>query len=99
MTCRALVYKNVSNSIMSSLIRCVWYDIMDVALQHSWRLFNSQALGHISHCTALQQTARASWLMDGALECYLRSFKFNLSLMYKMQSPGKNVSVKTTAHS
>lgn len=33
---------------MSSLIRCVWYDIMNVTLQRNWQDFNSQAWGHIS---------------------------------------------------
>jgi len=36
MTYRVLVYKNLSNSITSSLIRRVWYDIMNVPLQHNW---------------------------------------------------------------
>lgn len=33
---------------MSSLIRRVWYDIMNVTLQCNWQDFNSQAWGHIS---------------------------------------------------
>lgn len=81
MTCGVLVYKDLSNSILSSLIRCVWYDIMNVALQCSWHWFNSPALGHISHCIVLKQTPRTWWLMDGALECYLRAFKLTLGLM------------------
>lgn len=82
MTCRVLVYKNLSNSIMSSLIRCVWYDIMNVALQRNWQKFNSQALGHISHHVVLKWMVGAWWLMDGSLEFYLRFFKSNLSLMH-----------------
>lgn len=81
MTWRVFVYKNLSNSIMSSLIRCVWYDIMNVALQHNWHQSNSPALGHISHCIVLKQTVWPCLLKDGALEFYLRSFQFNLSLM------------------
>lgn len=59
-----LVYKNVSNSIMSSLIRCVWYDIMNVTLQYSWQYFNSQALGHISHHVVFKADSKG-WVANG----------------------------------
>lgn len=81
MTCRVLVHKNLSNTIMSSLIRCVWYDIMNTVLQHNWHQYNSQAPGHVSHRAVLTRTLWAWWLMDRALEFYLRSFTFNLRLM------------------
>lgn len=58
MACRVLVHKNLSNAIMSSLIRHVWYDIMNTLLQHNWHQFNSQAPGHVSHGAVLTKHYR-----------------------------------------
>lgn len=49
---------------MSFLIRCVWYDIMNVTLQCSWQDFNSQAWGHISLLIVLKGDIML-WVANG----------------------------------
>lgn len=46
------------------LIRCVWYDIMNVTLQCNWQDFNSQAWGHISLFIVLEADVM-HWAANG----------------------------------
>lgn len=64
---------------MSSLIRCVWYDIMNVTLQCNWQDFNSLAWGHISLLIVLKADIM-HWVANGeALDFFsLRDLKPNL---------------------